>query len=243
MPRKATPKIKKIERNNDGLIKGLDYKLTDEGFIDWRKMINPDFLVPKDRGNASKSIDDLEDRDLLVLLHGYKELAQVRGYTELTHEVSCPSQGYVVSVCKIKWIPNLETEGKEVTFSAIGDASIENTNSLTRYYLGATAENRAFVRCVSNFLKVNILGKDEIGNSKIVPPQQDGESGNLTNPRVILQKLMDITNVGFDDVKKRLVSDGVKGADEFSSLDDVSNIKIFEYIPKIKALKEKMTKA
>ena len=32
-------KIKKVERDQNGLIKNLDYLTTEEGLIDWRKMV------------------------------------------------------------------------------------------------------------------------------------------------------------------------------------------------------------
>ena len=50
---------------------------------------------------------------------------------------------------------------------------------------------------------------------------------------------MNDTGISFDEVKQRLVSEGVE-AEKFGSLDDVPNLKVFEYIPKLKALKEKL---
>ncbi len=245
MPRKAALKVKKIERDDNGLIKGIDYTLNDEGFIDWRKLINHDFLVPMNPKDKGKNPDDLSDKQLLVLLHGYKELAQIRGYTSVNYSIVSPNPDYVIATCKIDWIPNFETEGKSIVFSGVGDASISNTNKLTRHFLAATAENRAFVRCVRSFLRINILGKDELGDMKIEPPAfVDSNSGNqdsdLTNPRIILSNLMKETGIDFDEVKQRLTSEGIE-SEEFSSLDDVPNLKIFEYIPKLRALKEKQS--
>ena len=53
------------------------------------------------------------------------------------------------------------------TFSAIGDASPNNTESFARFYLGPIAENRAFVRCVRNFLKINVVAQEELGSTKM----------------------------------------------------------------------------
>ena len=64
MPRKAAPKVKKIERDSNGLVKGIDYTINEEGFVDWRKLINHDFLVPMDSKNKDKNPDDLNDKDL-----------------------------------------------------------------------------------------------------------------------------------------------------------------------------------
>ena len=76
--------------------------------------------------------------------------------TNVRYEVTSPSPAYVVATCSIDWIPNYETEDRAVTFSAIGDASPHNTQSFAKFFLGPIAENRAFVRCVRNFLKINI---------------------------------------------------------------------------------------
>ena len=245
MPRKAAPKVKKIESDNNGLIKGISYTLNNEGLVDWRKLINHDFLVPMNPKDKGKNPDDLSDKQLLVLLHGYKELAQIRGYTSVNYDIVSPNPDYVIATCRISWIPNFETEDKEVVFSGVGDASISNTNKLTRHFLAATAENRAFVRCVRSFLRINILGKDELGDMKIEPPafvdsNSDNQDANLTDPRIILSNLMRETKIDFKEVKKRLASEGVE-SEEFGSLDDVPNLKIFEYIPKLRALKEKQS--
>ena len=37
---------KKITRDADGLIKGLEYQFTEEGLIDWRKMLDDKWLYP-----------------------------------------------------------------------------------------------------------------------------------------------------------------------------------------------------
>ena len=159
---------KQIKRDDDGLIKGLDYALTEDGLIDWRKMVKHEFLVANRDRTSESDVSKLEDNQLLILLGGIKELAQIRGYSNVQYSVQTPSSDYVVATCSITWTPNYETEGREVTFSAIGDASPDNTKSFARFFLGPIAENRAFVRCVRNFLKINIVGQDEMGESKTV---------------------------------------------------------------------------
>ena len=153
----ARKKLKKIERSADGLLKNVDYIFTEDGLIDWRKMVKEEHLVPNKDRTSETDVTKLKDYQLIILLGGIKELAQIRGFTNVSYTVTSPSPDYVVATCHISWIPNFETEDREVTFSAIGDASPNNTKSFAKFFLGPIAENRAFVRCVRNFLKINML--------------------------------------------------------------------------------------
>ena len=125
--------MKKIKRNKDGLL-DIDYTHSEDGSIDWRKMIKQEFLVPNKDRTAETDVSVLKDSELIILLGGIKELAQIRGYTNVRYDVQTPSPDYVVATCSITWIPNYETEGREVTFSAIGDASPHNTKSFARFF-------------------------------------------------------------------------------------------------------------
>ena len=171
-----------------------------------------------------------------------KELAQIRGFTNVKYDVKCPSSDYVVATCSIDWIPNFETENKPVTFSAIGDASPMNTNSFVSIYLGATAENRAFVRCVRNFLKINIVAADELGakGAAAAALQQDTQSavkGSDLNPKDVLSSLMQEKGISFDSVKKRLKEEGYEPMDKLNEVGDIPNIKTFELIERLKKVK------
>ena len=195
------PKTRQIKRDEDGLIEGLDYVFNEEGQIDWRKMVKQEFLVANRDRTSESDVTKLEDNQLLILLGGIKELAQIRGYTNVQYSVQTPSSDYVVATCSISFVPNYETEGREITFSAIGDASPDNTKSFARFFLGPIAENRAFVRCVRNFLKINIVGQDEMGNVKVM---DESEPDNPSDPRYLLQRVMKEKGVSFDQVKKKL---------------------------------------
>jgi hypothetical protein len=225
--------IKKT-RNELGLIDGINYQFTQDGLIDWRKMINSDFLVPNkqafERYNkpVPKSIDGLEDKELLILLAGIKELAQIRGYRAVKHTVTSPTNDYVVSVCTIDWTANYETEGREVSFSAIGDASPFNTTSFGKNYLGPIAENRAFVRSVRNFLRINIVAQEELGASGTQSDEQ------VDSPSALLQSVMTSHGVDFDKVKSALIKDKYPEAELITSLDQIAKFKQFELIERIK---------
>ncbi len=157
--------VTSIVRDESGLISQpkVDYVFDDRGFVNWRKMVKTEYLVSNRQRTQESDVTQLEDKDLLILLGGIKELAQIRGYSSVEYDVKTPSADYVVATCKIRWIPNFETENREVLFSAIADASPGNTHSFASDYLAAIAENRSFVRCVRNFLRINIVGQDELG--------------------------------------------------------------------------------
>ena len=230
--------VKKLVRSSDGLIEGVEYHFNDDGSINWRKMIKPEFLVPnRDRTNET-DVTKLEDKDLLILLAGIKYVAQLRGFFSVDYAVTSPSSDYVVAVCKIDWVPNYETEGTPITFSSVGDASPGNTKDFARHFLGPIAENRAFIRCVRNFLKINIVGQDEIGKSKNnVVDDSAAESSAAFEPHAILEKVMKEKSVSFAKLKEKLTKENYANADSLMSIADIPKIKIFELIERIQKAK------
>lgn len=224
-----------ITRNKYGLIDNgsVKYIYTPEGSIDWRKMINSKYLVPNKQNfekfgrPVPKSIEGLEDRDLLILLAGIKELAQIRGFNSVEYQIETPAADYIAASCKISWIPNFETEGREVTFSAIGDASPFNTTSFAKVFLGPTAENRAFVRCVRNFLKISICSQEEMSPAPSDQVVEDTSSS-------VLEELMKKHGITFQKVKEKLVEEKFDKAESFESASDIPKFKQFELIERIK---------
>lgn len=248
MTKKAEAKgIVRIKRDKDGLITEpkVDYVFDENGFIDWRKMLNDDWLYPNPTKNLrTTDVSKLEDNDLCVLLQGYKELAQIRGYTDVTYDVVSPSPDYVIATCSITWKPNYETENEAVIFSAIGDASPSNTNGFGALYLGPMAENRAFVRCVRSFLKIGIVGRDELAANAAAsrpvtsqPVSSFDDTGVSANPIDMLNSLMSEKGVTFASVKKKLVEEGYSDASGMQSVEQIPKIKAFELIERLKKVK------
>ena len=246
-PKSCIPKII-IQRNEFGLIcnNTITYVYDESGFIDWRKMISPKYLVPnrqlfeKNGKKVPTSVVGLDDRELLILLGGIKELAQVRGFTNVQYDVVSSTPEHVIATCSITWIPNYETEGREVTFSAIGDASITNTSSFGKMYLAPIAENRAFVRAVRNFLKINIVGQDEV-NLPIIGGASNPNTKMVTSA---LAEVMSQNDITFDIIKNKLiqekfVDDTGKSADKYTCTDDIPVDKQFELIARIKSKAKK----
>jgi hypothetical protein len=229
-----------IHRDKSGLITTpkIDYAFNKDGFVDWRKMVKPEHLVPNRQRTQEADVSSLEDKDLLILLGGIKELAQVRGYSSVEYGVESPARDYVVATCMITWIPNFETEGRQVTFSAIGDASPANTSSFAQDYLGPIAENRSFVRCVRNFLRINVVGQDEVGNAKTNSASQAATSaaGDFS-PKTHLASLMKSKGITFDKLKLKLAKEGYDKASGIEKLEDIPNMKVFELIERINQVK------
>ncbi len=233
-------------RNSGGLINdgSVKYQFTDDGLIDWRKMVKDCYLYPNPSKNLSETdVSKLDDRDLCILLGGLKELAQIRGYTSVDYEVVAPSPDCVIATCKITWIPNYETENKEVSFSAIGDSSLNNTTGIGGvYYLASTAENRAFARCIRSFLRINVVSREELAKgflkAKSNESSSDVSSGS-SSPASLLEETMKKKGVPFSQIKTKLESEGIEGASEMNSVDDIPKDKIFELIDRIKKAKAK----
>ena len=228
----ARKKLKKIERSADGLLKNVDYIFTEDGLIDWRKMVKEEHLVPNKDRTSETDVTKLKDYQLIILLGGIKELAQIRGFTNVSYTVTSPSPDYVVATCHISWIPNFETEDREVTFSAIGDASPNNTKSFAKFFLGPIAENRAFVRCVRNFLKINIVSQEELGESKLSEVPKEG----VTSPQSILKSVMQEKGLTIEHIKSKLKKEGYENTDNVNNISDLPKTKIFELIERIKKI-------
>jgi len=223
---------KTLKRNEFGLLENpiIPYVFNEDGYVNWRKMIRPEFLVANKQRTQETDISKLEDKDLLILLGGIKELAQIRGFTCVSYDVPEASPNYVIASCHINWIGNYETSNVDVSFQSLADASPDNTQSFARNYLAAIAENRAFVRCVRNFLKINIVGQEEVGVKAIEEPGFD----NPISPAAVLHNLMKEKGISFDQIQKRLVKDKYEKAEELASINEISKPKIFELIERIR---------
>jgi hypothetical protein len=228
---------KKLKRNSDGLLSGpaVKYVFNKDGSVNWRKMVNKEFLVPNKQRTNETDVSLLEDKDLLILLGGIKELAQIRGFSAVSFDVAAATQEYFATSCIIDWIPNYETDGKPVSFSALADAHVENTYSFASNFLAAIAENRSFVRCVRNFLKINIVGQDEMGTSGSSKSQKQPTKLD-SNPSTLLKKVMEEKNVSFESIKGKLVQEEFPKADSINSVEEIPKSKTFELIGRLKKI-------
>jgi hypothetical protein len=228
-----------ITRNQYGLLENnnITYIYNEDGTINWRKMVKTEYLVPNRQKTQETDVSKLEDKDLLILLGGIKELAQIRGYTTVEYKVVAATENYFATSCRIIWIPNYETGGREIAFEALADATSNNTKSFARFFLAAIAENRAFVRCVRNFLKINIVSQEELGDAKLLDDSSTTIE-NPTSPQNLLEKTMKDKGITFDILKKKLIKEKFDGAENFNVITDIPKVKIFELIDRIKKIKD-----
>ena len=205
------------KRNEHGLLENVDYEFNEDGSVNWRAMIKEEFLYPNKDWFASRkkdvptSVEGLSYKQLLIMLGGIKELAKMRGYSTVAFDVTQPSDGYVTAKCTINWDKNYETQD-EVAYQDYANATLANTDNFCAKFLETIACNRAFVRCVRNYLNIHIVGADEIdkskgaNNSNTVEYDASSDSAMLPlTPAGTLQKALDEDN-------------GVKSFDDFKSL-------------------------
>lgn len=176
MPRtKNTDKTKVgpelFSRDKNGLLENVNYEFNEDGSVNWRAMVKEEHLFPnklwfQTRGkDTPRSIEGLADHQLLIKLGGIKELAKLRGFSSVSYDVVKCEADHVAVCCSIEFLPNYETEGQPIRFQDMANATLDNTSSFATKFLETIACNRAFVRCVRNFLQVHIVGDDEIDKS------------------------------------------------------------------------------
>ena len=196
----------KYTRGKDGLLKSVKYEYNEDGSVNWRAMVDPKHLFPNKSWFEARnkavptSVDGLQDYQLLIKLAGIKELAKLRGYNSVRYNVIKCEKDHVSIKCEISWIPNFENPISEsdfipasTHFEDVANATTDNTSSFATKFLETIAANRAFVRCVRNFLNVHIVGDDEIDKSNGTPqhPEADDASEPLKKltPNGVLENL------------------------------------------------------
>jgi hypothetical protein len=231
----------KFKRDVNGLLECIDYVFNQDNTINWRAMINKEHLVPnrdsfknqKDVNLKEVDVSTLADNQLLILLAGIKELAQIRGYTNVNYDIVQAQPDYVAVKCTINWIPNYETNMSPVSFSALADAHLDNTKDFAKNFLMAIAENRAFIRAVRSFLKINIVGNDEMGKTTHIDSEIEPNT-LITQPVALLQKTMEEYNISFEQIKERALQKKMENAENWTKVEDISPLSMFAIISGIK---------
>tara|TARA_B100001939_G_scaffold85174_1_gene72805 strand:- start:106 stop:816 length:711 start_codon:yes stop_codon:yes gene_type:complete len=226
-----------FKRNQYGLLedKNIKYEFSEDGTVNWRKMIKTEFLVANRELTDETDVSKLEDRELIILLGGLKDLAAIRGYTSVEYKIHEASTEYVCASCRITWVPNYETEGDDpIVFEAIADANLNNTEGFSQMYLAAIAENRAFCRAVRNFLRINIVAKEECKSVRIAKPNP---KKNSASPEIFLTNLMKDKKIDFEAIKGKMVNESVDGASDWETVKDIPRLKMFEIIERIQKKK------
>ena len=212
----------KYSRNSLGLLQSIDYEFNEDGSVNWRAMVDPKHLFPNKSGFEARnkpmprSVDGLQDNQLLIKLAGIKELAKLRGYNSVRYDVIKCERDHVAIKCEISWVPNFENPSEEsdflpasTQFEDVANATTENTSSFATKFLETIAANRSFVRCVRNFLNVHIVGDDEIDKSNGLPqhPETDEvEPLKKLTPNGVLESLASnkLKCNSFNDFREKL---------------------------------------
>ena len=235
----------KYTRGKDGLLKSVKYEYNEDGSVNWRAMVDPKHLFPNKSWFEARnkavptSVDGLQDYQLLIKLAGIKELAKLRGYNSVRYNVIKCEKDHVSIKCEISWIPNFENPISEsdfipasTHFEDVANATTDNTSSFATKFLETIAANRAFVRCVRNFLNVHIVGDDEIDKSNGTPQHPEAEEvepiKKLT-PNGVLEnlassKLKCDTYTDFKDKLRELWTIGIyknESAKDWAAYDDI----------------------
>jgi hypothetical protein len=213
-------------RNYLGLLKNLEYHYDEFGYINWRQMINPKHVVLNKYAYAKDGVDVMalsqdeqekllvnasEDRKLIKLI-GFRELAKIRGFLNVRHDIVYRDPTSVAASCTIDWIPNFECSNVS-TYSTIANASVENVDNNFTPFLESIACNRAFVRTVREFLNIPILGQDEIKNDENVNINKSPTAHRM------LGEWMTANNFSFEHILAALNRNGIELKEDWVNLD------------------------
>ena len=239
----------KIERDENFLVKNINYKFTPDGLVDWRSMVPVNFLYlnndPKNRERVEKLYgkpyseidiikDNVKDSDLVILLGGIKYIAKLRGFESVHYIIKEANTEYVAINCRINFIGNYETEGRMIAFEDNACAHLDNTNSFAKRYLLEIATNRAFCRAVRNFLNINIVSKEELGAS--IEPEITPK--NSLAPEKQIKMLIDIMaakKVQWGNIVEKLKNEN-RYKPEYATIGDLPKDIIFEFIERLKRM-------
>ncbi len=174
-----------FQRDAQGLLKNVNHKFKDDGTVDWKAMIPSKYIVinteyfEKRQMQVPDSTEGLEDKQVLVLLGGIKELAKIRGVTSINKRVVESSNDRAVVVCSIDFAPNYETGMRPFTYEEVASATLNNTNNFSQLFLETIASNRAFVRAVRNALRIDVVGSDELANFTMPTNTESGSESEV----------------------------------------------------------------
>ncbi len=243
-----TNKIKKIEIDENGLIKDTPYIFDEKGYINWRAMVPPEFLYanPSNKARMEKKYgklydqikpieDKVEDSDLVITLAGLKHLLRIRRFKSVKYNIKESNENYASINCEILFCGNFETLNEDQVYSENACAHMGNTNNFARQYLLEIASNRALARCIRSYCNINIVSREELGASieneqdntpKIAPAKQCS----------MLKDLMSVKKVTFEHITTKLKNEK-KWDEKYTSIEKLPADIIFELLSRIKEYK------
>ncbi len=242
--------ITPIKRDENGLLPNVQYILTDDGRIDWRKMIPSQYLYPNPQFADAITkkfnklptlvpITEIPDQWLAITLAGIKYLCYLRGYNSIHTRVNSSSPEYASATTEISFIPNLETEGRAATFSDSGCAHFNNTKGFGNHYLVEIATNRAFCRAVRNFLGINLVSSEELGSKEqLIDTQSPTPSNDLRSKAREIAKSLGFKSYG--DITAGFESIEIKTDwRQYGKIDEIPDDKLFFFLSDLQTFKNK----
>jgi len=180
-----------------------------DSLVDWRALISKRYLILSQNAFAKIGIDidalsqeeadklkeTADPKQIFISLGGFRELAEKRGISEVRYDMIFRDSDLAVYRCTIHFEPN-EENPNGVIYCGVGGASPLNTEPNFVKYLDSIAENRAFIRAVRNYFRIESLGQEE------VEPEQKVEVSKINPlPAGKLQEVMEKYNMSFEDLK------------------------------------------
>jgi hypothetical protein len=215
----------------------------ENGRVDWRKMIPNKYVVVNNMVAAHKGIDlstldeeqlqrlvdESPEEDLVIKLAGFREVAALRGYSEIDSQLVAYSDNNATIKVTITWVPNSENpNGLKV--SAIANASSFNTDEKFAKFLETIAENRAFIRAVRHSLNIIAVGQDEF--------KQEDVKTEVRNTKIqtLLSDLMAKSEVTLDNLKEIVGNEGFEWNEKWVSVEKIDPAAVMSFIPILKKL-------
>lgn len=236
--------LKKIEYDENGLVKNEGYFFNEYGGIDWKKMIPSKFLYvnndPKNRARLEKKYgknyeeidpikDNVEDVDLIQTLGAAKYLLRLRGFSDIKYTIKEASENYAAVNCRIVFRGNYESQNEPFPFEDNACATPSNTNGFGQRYLLEMATNRSFVRCIRNALNIGIVNKEEIFTGTTDEPKSSAPNKQVK----LLDELMSKKGVRWEHIVAKLKGEN-SWKDEYESIGDLPKDILFSLIERIK---------
>ena len=206
-----------FERNAFGLYKHLNYIFTEDGYVDYYKMLKPEHIVLNRRKKEAiekkykKTFDEIdiekdkvEDEDLVILLAGIRFLAALRGFISVDYDFESNEEG-AYTKCIMTFLGNYETNHRVVCFSALAERHRANLVGIFQNFPLSLSENGAFVRCVRSFLRIPIMAQDEIIGVKEDEEVESEEELSPVSPHAALDSYLKAKACPYKKLHQKLI--------------------------------------
>ena len=140
-----------------------------ENQINYKEKIPPQFLYPNKKWFEDKnrpvprSIEGLEDYQLIIKLGGLRHLLEEHGYKSVSYEVVSVSEHFSAVKCRIEFFNKQFSD--IIPFESLASCNVAELPDGFQYHTLSFAENRAFARCIRAFLNINIVSDTELSRT------------------------------------------------------------------------------